>query len=677
MSLPPNMKHKKSSPPGDEPSFSLDFTPDVMQPIPNVDFIPGVTSADPPAKKKDDYTIMTQTPYVFHYDVDNKVAMLTKPLEDKILDQVNIRVFDQIQKVVDEVNSGYDYVKKTKILMAQLDYYKELRKYEDVIRKATNLTVESDPYSLEKLQQRICSDHWLGLFFKKVNETRTYGKKLTTDDWRTVKSTIITYYLNYFLQKKTGYAIKQEKLAFFSTLCLRLKQDNRKFQDFTIMELNDSSLTTSFNNTLQSNGKDDIFLPDNLIEKESTFKDDFRRSQYTDIMDLIHAVDRVYNEDNDVENLNKHLKDAGVSPWNLRNIGANILSGLDNTLSGVLSVAGGSGAIAAGGAIATLFGVASLPFWGVTSLAFAGAYAGNRLYNNKGSMWNSVSNFNWNKAFMGPGSDIDGAIIHPTQTAQTYNVSIGQIRKIGDKYIQSGFYNTLCIFVDETLDKCKDAFEAKYGVIEWGKPKTDDVPFNFSDFVNCQQQRKELTELANLVEATNSKLNDVKSAIYDFPKLKSYKEVRDKIDEALIEQLRAFITDPLNLKETVKTDYKDRTELNQFFDKAKKEVAGLSDNAPNKKTKWDLIPTLTFDKFDKKSNGKATFTDGGNGQQSQITTPGHFHHRSPRKSDGGKPKAYYKKSPEYNKLKKSYKDGEISKEKFKQGKHALKRSLKR
>ena len=670
MTLPPNMKHKNrnSSSAGNRPSpssYSLDFTPDVMQPTPNVDFIPGFTSADAPSEKKNDSVVNTNTPVILHYDVDNKVAMFTHPLEDKMLDQVSTQVFDQIQKVVDEVNNGYNYVQKDKILTLQLDKYTELRKYEDVIRKATGLTVESDPFSLDMLQKRICSDSWLGLFFKKVNETRQYGKKLTTDDWRTVKSTIITYYLNYFLQKKTGYAIKQKKLAFFSTLCLRLKPDNKKFQDFTIMELKDSSLTPGFNTTLQTNGKDDIFLPDNLIEKESTFKDDLRRSQYTDIMDLIHSVDRVYNEDKDVEQLNKNLKDNGVSPWNLRNIGAHILSGL----------VGGSGAIA----IATLFGVASLPVvWGVASLAYAGAYTTNRLYNNnKGSILNSVRNFNWNRAFMGPGSDIDGAIIHPTKTktAQTYNVSIGQIRKIGDKYIQTGFYNTLCIFVDETLDKCKDAFEAKYGVIEWGKPKTDDVPFNFSDFVNCQKQRKELSELATLV--TNAKeLTTIKASIHDFPKAKDYDTIRGEIDTQLVQQLAAFIAQPSTSKETVKTNFNDRAELNEFFERAKKEVRALSEKAPNKKTEWDLIPGLTFDSFDKTSNGKATFKDGGS---SQITTPGHSRPHRSRKADGGKResnKDSYKKSPDYSRLKKSYKNGEISKEQFKDGKHHLKRSMK-
>lgn len=671
MSLPPNMKHKKSSPPNDEPSFSLDFTPDVMQPIPNVDFIPGVTSADPPAKKKDDYTIMTQTPYVFHYDVDNNVAMLTKPLEDKILDQVNIRVFDQIQKVVDEVNSGYDYVKKTKILMAQLDYYKELRKYEDVIRKATNLTVESDPFSLEKLQQRICSDSWLGIFFKKVNETRTSGKKLTKSDWITVKKLIISYYFNYFLQKKTGYAIKQDKLPYFQTSCIRLRPDNCKFQDFYVYDFSDTTAKSTMDIEIKNNQFDYMFLTDNFITKESTFRDDFRKSEYTDIMDLINAVDRVFHEDTEASTIINNLKTwYGITATKARDFISQIFNETSLSTSGTLG--GTLGGAYAGYSITSL--LTSLVAGGAGGIGLAPVALGGAIGLISGYVASQVL-YRTGK-FLSIWNDDDGAMIHPATIkplVATDKVSIGKIRKIGDKYIQSGFYNTLCIFVDETLDKCKDAFEAKYGAIEWGKPKTDDVPFNFSDLVNGQQQRKELSQLATLVTDANA-LKTIKASIYDFPKVKSYDTIRGEIDTALVTQLKAFIADPTSSLETAMS-FKDENEFNTKFDTFKKEYNAVFDDS--KRTDWQKVFNgIKKPAWTSGTSGKKTFADGGS-TQSQITTPGHFHHRSPRKSDGGKPEAFYKKSPDYKTLKKSYKNGEISKEKFKQGKHALKRSLKR
>jgi hypothetical protein len=662
MSLPPTLKTRKiSTPAGNEPllppSDSFDYTPNVMQPIPNLDFIPGLTSSDAPVKKVNTDIIKENEPVLILYDHNNKVGMLQKPLEDKMLDQVNIQVFDQIQKVVDEVNKGYNYKHKNDILTLCLTNHTQLRKYEDIIRKLTGMSVEPDPFSLEKLQQRICSDHWLGLFFKKVNETRTYGKKLTIDDWRTVKSTIITYYLNYFLQKKTGYAIKQEKLAFFSTLCLRLRPDNKKFQDFVIMELKDTSLTSAFDNKLQTNGKDSIFLPDSLIEKESSFKDDFRKSEYTDIMDLINAVDRVYNEDSDVSALNKNLKENGVSPYNLRSIGATLLSGLDGVGSFVSSVGGG---VAASNYIPLLFGATttgSLPFLAVASLALAGTYTANRLYNSTaGSMIRSFFN--------------DGAIVNPTNTAQTYNVSIGEIKKSGDKYIQTGFYITLCTFVDETLDKCKDAFEGKYGAIQWGKPKTEDVPFNLSDFLNCQKQRAELSDLVTLVTDATEK-QKIKASIHDFPRATSYNDIRKEIDRELVKQLKAFIANPASNLETAIT-FADENEFKTKFDTFKKEYKAIFDKT--KRTDWDKVfngkVNAAWSSGPSATSGKKTFSDG---TSMTSTIPGH---RSHRKSDGSNKKSY-KASPDYGRLKKSFKDGEISKQQFKDGKHLLKRSMSR
>ena len=672
MSLPPNMQHRNrnSSSAGNRPSpssYSLDFTPDVMQPTPNVDFIPGFTSADAPSEKKNDSVINTHTPVILHYDVDNNLAMFTHPLEDKMLDQVSTQVFDQIQKVVDEVNNGYNYVQKDKILTLQLDKYTELRKYEDVIRKATGLTVESDTFSLDTLQKRICSDSWLGLFFKKVNETRQYGKKLTKSDYITVKKLIISYYVNYFLQKKTGYAIKQDKLPYFQTSCIRLRPDNCKFQDFYVYDFSDTTAKNNMDSTIKNNQFDDMFLTDNFIEKESTFRDDFRKSEYTDIMDLINAVDRVFHEDSEATAISNNLKSwFGISATKARDF----ISQIFNETS--LAAYGSLGGAYTGYSITSL--LTSLVLGGaggvgVAPVAFGGAIGLISGYVASQAIYRTGKYFRiWN--------DDDGAMIHPAAKKAplvTDRVSIGRIRKIGDKYIQTGFYNTLCIFVDETLDKCKDAFEAKYGVIEWGKPKTDDVPFNFSDFVNCQKQRKELSELATLV--TNAKeLTTIKASIHDFPKAKDYDTIRGEIDTQLVQQLAAFI-DPKSSLET-KMTFSDENDFKTKFDTFKKEYNAVFDDT--KRKPWeDVFNGTKTPSWSTGITGKKTFKDGGS---SQITTPGHSRPHRSRKADGGKRdsnKDSYKKSPDYSRLKKSYKNGEISKEQFKDGKHHLKRSMKR
>ena len=74
--------------------------------------------------------IITHTEYELLIDENRpELVMLKSPEKDKLLEQINANVFDQMQKIIDDINAGYDYVKKTKILLAKLEHFPYLRKY--------------------------------------------------------------------------------------------------------------------------------------------------------------------------------------------------------------------------------------------------------------------------------------------------------------------------------------------------------------------------------------------------------------------------------------------------------------------------------------------------------------------------------------------------------------------
>jgi len=612
--------------------------------------------------KEDEYNIITETPYQFHYDTDRKLAMLTKPKVDKLLESINGNVFDQIQKVIDEINKGYDYVKKTKILLAQLDYYPHLRPHEKIIRKATNLTADTEPFSLEKLQERICTDSWLALFFKKADETRNnnyIGKKLTPNDWKTLKQIIISYYFNFFLFKKYQKCIKQDKIPTFATICLRYNEQACKFKDFAVWEIMQN----------QTNGfKDDepLFLPDSYLEKLSIFRDDMKDGKYSDIFDVLKTSNYKFLEDPDNKEALEVLKKAGVPPAKQQAAVSTIYSNSDTLVETAIYTASASAGFAGGwlmtaGALSLGFG-ALLPM----SVAALGTYGA---YKNRGTIggWYSSAN----ELFNNWGAD--GAIVSDsTKTVATGTTKIGVLKKDSNgKWVQSGFFNTLCIFVDETLDNCFAAYVAKNGPINWGKPSSDDKPFDLSAFADCQIKKRELGELAKIIEEKTER-DKIIVLISEFPEKKCYKDIRDEIDNALERELDQIMkTD----SESTKASYRDNTEVQKDKKKAEIYLKHLSPakitSIPKKiQTYKDALAKPTWSTTGTSSSAKiATFADG------RASTPDGG--ANPQKSPTKSKKPSYKRSPQYDGLKSAYKDGRISKDQFKDGKREIKRSFRR
>jgi hypothetical protein len=627
-------------PPGMEPPSYMQPPPGVyaptttLQPTPQVPFNyygqQLVTTSKPEKQevvipgKEDEYNIITETPYQFHYDDDRKLVMLTKPKVDKLLESINGNVFDQIQKVIDEINKGYDYIKKTKTLLAQLDYYPHLRPYEKIIRKATNLTADTEPFSLEKLQERICTDSWLALFFKKADETRNknyVGKKLELLDWIQLKRTIISYYFNFFLFKKKNKTIKKDKLPTFATGCLRYNYESYKFKDFSVYEFVKGGSTVT---------DEILYLPTNYVES-GTYHDDMKDGKYSDVFDLLKTVEYIFNEDDDNTEMIEEVKKTGYMKDTIKNLGI-IYSSIGDTVK------------TSGKTLHTIYKDSIDLFRPYTpsfgTLVSAGLMVGLHLISTDGAMI-SVETKN-------------------TPTPSDCEVSI--IKKDSNgKYVQSGFFNTLCIFVDETLDNCFNAYIAKNGPINWGKPSSNDKPFDLSVFADCQIKKRDLMELAKLL-TDNTRKNEVILEIANFPEIKGYNDVRTFIDTKLTEELKLFVADPSTAKETKRNDYKDRAAFDTALEVARNQYNGLSATAASRANYKDIVDktkTWTYTA----NNAKVTYTDGRASTQ-----------------DGGGPKKSkpsYKKSPQYSGLKSAYKDGRISKDQFKDSKREIKRSFRR
>jgi hypothetical protein len=655
-----------STMPGPMPSQDYIMPTLPIPPPPSQDSIANnftLPPGDEVPKARDDYTIMTETPYQLRVDYNKNLAMLTKPEIDLKLEAINPNVFDRIQKVVDEINSGYDYIKKTKILMAQLEYYQELRKYETVIRRATNLTVDTEPFSLEKLQERVCTDPWLALFFKKANETRNMklGKKLTIDTWRMTKQMIIAYYLNFFLFKKKQVSIKNSKLPSFAVNCIRMRPNTKKFNDFCVFELG-----------LHGPGKlptdpDELVIPDAYLEKNRSYDDDsIRFGEYSDIFNLVDYCDNLYDDDEGNAELKKDLAAAGVSGK----------GGWSTTVSSIISWIGENQrniAFTLGAAYLTAELVQAATSQDYKPLIHMGldlgykygsmsidALANSRLATN-------ISGYGSNLYYgalggLGIGRADDGATISaPTTKTAPYPginpVSIGQIKKVGDKYIQSGFFYTLCVFVDEALENCMRTYVAKNGPINWGKPVEQDEALDFKSMMECHKQRHELIQINRLVIDLAEKAK-IDSMINDMRR-NSYESIRKAIDDQLVVQLQSKIRDEDRSKQNV---YNNQNEVNagklvaqQWYDALYKK--GTAEALMFKKA---LDRTWTYDN----PSRRAAFTDGAS--RPHVWKDGSSARSPKRQRDG------YKRSPEYDGLKKAYKTGRITKDAFKDGKKVLK-----
>lgn len=579
----------------------------------------------------DNNNIITHTEYELLFD-DNKpeLVMLKPPNKDKILEQINVNVFDQIQKIIDDINAGYDYVKKTKILLAKLEHFPHLRKYENLIRKATHLDGESDQFSLEKLQLRICNDPWLALFFKKADETRIsrpFDKKLTVGNWLRLKQTVIGYYFNFFLQKKFRRMINQDKLPSFCVRCLRMNPTTTKFTGFNIHDIK--------NKVRDGSPPEPIFLAQKYVEFAPMHKDDFAIGKYSDIFDLLKSADYKFEDDKDNEDVVKKAKEAGSKD----------VSGDIAKESSDMDYYGAD----------TFSSEAWLTEWG--GWLTTG-------FNKMGSSFNRI--------MMGPGVDeygdaIDGTAVvaQPNLTSDPAEskISIGTIKKIADNnYQQTGFFYTLCLFVDEALENCRQQYEARNGPINWDKTsQTMDKAVNLSELVERNRMRKVLNELVKSVEdATEKSKIEVKICKMS---VSDYKDIVDDIDAQLIKQLKAFIADTKKGTKTTNS-YKDKAEFDLAWNKAKQEAEKLSVTHTDKKV-WMKLTKLTDTEWKgglftgTKSVAEIDASDGGI--------------KSPTKSK----KDAYKRSPQYDGLKSAYKDGRISKDQFKDGKREIKRSFRR
>lgn len=664
MPLPPNLKHRQI------PAF--DST--IPGPLPQ-EYIPSPLLHDsitsnltlPPGdaiipQTRDDYNIMTETPYQLRVDYDRNLAMLTKPEIDLKLVSINPNVFDRIQKVVDTINEQHGYINKTKTLLGQLEYYQELRKYETVIRRATNLTVDTEPLSLEKLQERVCTDPWLALFFKKANETRNMkvGKKLTMDTWKMTKQIIIAYYLNFFLFQKKQCVIKNSKLSSFAVNCLRMRPNTHKFNDFCVFELMVN------NGTLAKNDGEDLNIPDAYLEKTKSYEGDMMRfGEYSDIFNLAEYCETLYNDDDGNADIKQALsKEEGG--WR---------SSLTSRVSGLISWTCENPITATAGIVAlaelagaTIIGTSVIGTGISLGLNYV-PWAYNKLSNTP--VANNLYNYGLNTFYYPAMSrlgvkDDDGAIISSSTTKTTpylgsTPVSIGRIKKVGDKYIQSGYFYTICVFIDEALENCMSTFVAKNGPINWGKPVENDVVLDFKNMMECHKQRQELIQYNRLV-VNNTERGKIDTMINEMRK-NSYEAVRKEIDISLLKQLDEVIDDATQGK---KNTYKNQSEVDNDKSLAQQWYNALFDKTGDTKYKAALALSWTY-----RSNVVPTYADG-TSRPSAWKDGGHVKSPKTKKRDG------YKRSPEYDGLKKAYKDGKITKDGFKDAKSQLKqRSRKR
>lgn len=604
------------------------------------------------------------------------LKMLVRVPKDEKLEKINGTVLDQMQKIIDEVNVGHNYIQKTKILNAQLEYYVNLRSYENIIRKATHLTVDSDPTSLDQLRNRLCTDPWLGLFFDHVNECRVNNKKkkMTTTNWTLLKQTIIAYYFNFFLHKKHKVVIKKSKLPTFASSCILMKQETNRFKDLFVFELNNGLLNKS------KVDEDDLYMADDYLEPMETFKDEFRNVKYDTISELLEAAQEIWRDDPDNFNIIQNLQRLGIK--NLRGTWSAIMSIssasadlASNIASATLSAGGqfidASGQVlsAVGSAAATTAG------YGVVGVGggLLGGIGGAALWIGAGlSMPFAIPILATGAAVGAIGSMVghhfgydDGASVANVSkyrpkydpVVSKYQISIGKIIKEpnnNNKWIQKGFFITLCYFVDELLEECRAEYENTSGVIEWG----DEEPVyqNGKNFYNFEREKDLLRQIVSVIPtAAQGQFYD------DIQKLEttSIKKIRDQLDVVLIAEIEKVINNSTG-------DLKSANENNLKTDQinVKKWWSVLSDEAKTNthSTKAKVFETISkIDTWKWDSSGKA------------VTSDGECGYSAPKKSDGSSKN--YRKSPQYRNLKKGLKEGSVTKKEFKAGKKELKRIL--
>jgi hypothetical protein len=174
--------------------------------------------------------------------------------------------------------------------------------------------------------------------------------------------------------------------------------------------------------------------------------------------------------------------------------------------------------------------------------------------------------------------------------------------------------------------------------------------------MECHKQRHELIQINRLVKDQAEK-GKIDSMINDMRKY-SYESIRNTIDVELLKQLGSVIQDERTSAKTYAKQFEvdaDKALAQQWYNALKDKTAG---DAPKYKKALDKPNWV------QKASNPATFADGTS--RPNVWKDGSSA-RSPKKQRDG-----YKRSPEYNGLKKAYKSGRITKDAFKDGKKVLK-----
>jgi hypothetical protein len=580
------------------------------------------------------------------------LKILTRVKKDEKLEKIAGTVFDQMQKIIDEVNVGYNYIQKTKILTAQLEYYTHLRPYENIIRKATHLTVDSDPTSLDQLRDRLCTDPFLGLFFDHVNLCRRdeEKKKMTTNDWLILKQTIIAYYFNFFLHKKYKYVIKKSKLPTFASSCILMKPDTNRFKDLFVFELNNGSLgKVGTSGKAATYEEDDLFLSSDYVEQMETFKDEFRNAQYDTIKELLDAANEIWRDDPDNANIISNLQRFGVkqlrSAWSSIVATSNSDKNTAKEIGGkdiLYGVGGGVGGLMIGGAVASL-GLLSAPF----SIPIVAAIGG---------IGSSVYRY-----FTRDGAIVSNVSKLTSAAPSASEISVGKISYDGNKWIQKGFFITLCYFIDELLEECRAEFEKTYGAIVWGFVEPIGEK-KIIDFSQIQQNLREIVALLPASAATTAgslytQIQNLKTDNVDV----DVKAIRDKLDDALMIEIEKVIdASSGDLKSTNDATLQtDRVAVRKYWAALSNDAKTDSTNKHNKASKIFEATIADIDTW--KWNGSAS-----------VRKDGECGYSAPKKDSRGR---NYRKSPLFRAMKKDLKEGSISKEEYKKGKKELKSIL--
>jgi hypothetical protein len=242
---------------------------------------------------------------------------------------------------------------------------------------------------------------------------------------------------------------------------------------------------------------------------------------------------------------------------------------------------------------------------------------------------------------------------------------VGKISYDGNKWIQKGFFITLCYFIDELLEECRAEFEKTYGAIVWGFVE----PIGEKKILDFNQVQNNLREMVALLPASaaaaaaalHTEIHNLKTDNVDA----DVKKIRGDLDNALIVEIRKIVEDDGKL-----------TSVAKGYDEPAFKAAKLNVEKWNAALSPDGIKKLeAIDSgklkasVDKASGTKWVWKAS---SQSEILADGECGYSAPKKDSSGR---NYRKSPQFRAMKKGLEDGSISKKEYKKGKKELKRIL--